>query len=80
MDKKLEKLAELEHEQWVFWTRNLVKSLDKKEILSKKRLERWKKEWIPYKNLRDSTKDFDRRWAKRVIKVMKEMEDGKHER
>jgi hypothetical protein len=71
MDKKLEKLAALEHKQWVYWSKGLIKSLEKGEVLSKKRLQRWKKEWIDYKSLSEETKEFDRKWARKVISLLK---------
>ncbi len=44
-DEILEEFAELEHEQWTAWSKNIVKT----ESISYERLERWQKLWIPYK-------------------------------
>lgn len=60
-----EKLAELEHEQWVKWSSELVD----KEKLSTERVERWKTMWIPYDKLTDEQKDQDREWADKVLAV-----------
>lgn len=64
---KLEKLAELEHEQWVEWSQEIAK----KETLSQERLDRWKKLWVPYKDLTELEKESDRMWARRVADKMK---------
>jgi hypothetical protein len=67
MDREiLEKLAELEHKQWVYWSKALAST----EKLSKKRLNRWQKMWRPYKELSSKMKEQDRRWAKRVLKIV----------
>lgn len=65
-DEIIEKLSELEHEQWVEWSKELAE----KENLSKKRLKRWKKCWIPYSQLSGRQKEFDRIWARKAIKII----------
>lgn len=62
----LEALAELEHKQWVEWSKNIAK----KEKLSPERLERWKELWIPYEDLSEEMKEQDRKWARLVIEVL----------
>jgi len=64
----LEKLAELEHAQWVRWSKNL----DIKELLSDERIERWQKLWIPYSELSEEMKEEDRKWARYVLEIIKE--------
>jgi hypothetical protein len=61
----IEDLAELEHEQWIFWSKDIAS----KEKLSPERLERWKKLWIPYKDLTEEQKEQDRVWARKVLEV-----------
>jgi len=63
----LEKLSELEHEQWVGWSKQIAKT----ENISKKRLRRWKKLWVNYKFLTEKEKESDRDWARKVIKLIK---------
>lgn len=65
----LEKLAELEHEQWIAWSKDIAS----KEKLSPERLKRWKSLWVPYKELSEEMKEFDREWARKVIE---ELENG----
>ena len=69
-EKEMEKLAALEHEQWVYWSSGLVKQLEKGEKLSTKRLERWKNEWRPYAELNNDVKEYDRKWARKVMKLV----------
>ena len=66
MTSLLEKLAELEHEQWVKWSTTIAE----KEEISKERLERWKKFWIPYSELDEETKEYDRKWARKIIEIL----------
>lgn len=58
----IEKLAEIEHEQWVTWASNLAKQ----ENLSPERLRRWGQFLIPYSNLPEEVKEHDRKWARKV--------------
>ena len=63
MKELTEKLAKLEHEQWVAWSKDLAE----KEKLSESRIERWKKYWIPYEQLSEDVKEHDRVWARKVL-------------
>lgn len=65
----IEKLAELEHLQWIKWTSTLIR--EEKE-LSKKRIKRWKEFSCAYVDLPNSAKDMDREWAKKAIKIFDE--------
>ena len=67
-DMLREKLANLEHEQWMAWTKYLVDN----ENLSRTLIERWKKNWKPYLDLDENVKDADRIWADKVLKLIKE--------
>ena len=62
----LEKLAELEHEQWVQWSKAIV--LD--EDISPARRKRWRSYWVPYSQLAESVKYQDRVWARKVIEII----------
>jgi len=39
--------------------------------VSDKRRRRWEKYWVPYSELDESVKDWDRVWAKKVLKILK---------
>jgi bifunctional non-homologous end joining protein LigD len=62
----LEELSELEHEQWMKWSKDVAK----KEDISPERLERWKEYWKPYDKLPEDVKDDDREWAEKVLKLV----------
>jgi hypothetical protein len=64
----LEKLAALEHRQWVLWSKELVLS---GETISQKRLSRWKRLWItPYSDLPEDMKEQDRVWARIALEII----------
>ena len=65
-----EKLAELEHEQWMEWS----KDISRKEELSIERLKRWQNLWKPYNELPEVEKEQDRVWADKVLAVHAEIE------
>lgn len=87
-DELLEKLADIEHEQWMDWSKAISKEL--KEIhdiagefngasscieiqdLIEIRLNRWNKLWIPYNELSEEMKESDREYARKVLGVIKE--------
>ena len=64
----IERLAELEHEQWINWSKNIVES----ESISEKRKRRWQKLWCPYNELSEEMKNLDREWARKVVAIIKE--------
>lgn len=64
----IEKLASLEHDQWMEWAKNILKE----EKISKKRKDRWEKECFkPYEDLSEEMKEFDRKWARKALKIVK---------
>ncbi len=65
MDIK-ERLAELEHQQWAYWTQYMLDNLTPENI------ERWRREIdTPYSDLSDIEKESDRRWADKVLEIIK---------
>ena len=58
-----EKIAKLEHEQWIEWSKTLADSED----ISLGRLIRWTGCWKDYKLLSEQQKDFDRIWADKIL-------------
>lgn len=68
MERKylLEKLAAIEHEQWMEWSQDI----STKEKLSERRLTRWQSFWIPYSQLDEKNKDSDRKYANKIIEML----------
>ena len=63
---KLEELAELEHIQWAHWTRYMLNNLTPENI------ERWKRQIdTPYEELSEEEKNSDRKWARKVLDIVK---------
>lgn len=62
----LEKLAALEHAQWISWSRAVA------EEVSAERVERWRNFWVPYEDLPEEVKQLDRVWAEQVIRILGE--------
>jgi hypothetical protein len=62
----LERLAELEHEQWVAWSRAVAAEV------SADRRRRWQACWVPYAELPEEVKELDRAWARRVLATLGE--------
>jgi hypothetical protein len=63
-----EKLAEIAHEQWMFWASDVAST-----GLSQERLARWKTYMIPYEKLSEEVKEYDRVWADRIILTLIQM-------
>jgi len=72
-----EKLAELEHKQWLSWTNYLVTNY----ILPPEIVKKWGKTWKPYKELSEGQKDKDRIWADKVLNELnqkiKKLKEGR---
>jgi len=62
----LERLAALEHEQWMHWAKAVAPEV------SAERRERWERYMVPYEELPDDVKEFDREWARRVLEVLED--------
>lgn len=71
----LEKLAELEHKQWITWSHTLA--IAEQKNISKRRLKKWSKLWKPYSKLSEKQKEQDRIWAREVIKLLKGDKNGR---
>lgn len=66
----LEKVAELEHEQWAHWTRYMLDNLTPENI------ERWRGQVdTSYAELSEKEKDSDREWAGKVLEIIDEALD-----
>jgi hypothetical protein len=66
MDELVEKLAELEHEQWMAWSKAIAAEV------SDSRISRWELYWVPYDELSEAVKEQDRIWARKVLKILQE--------
>ena len=63
----LEKVSSEIHLMWMSWAKKIVQE----ENISKERIERWKKEcFLSYDKLSDEMKELDRKFAKRIIKIL----------
>ncbi len=60
----LERLAELEHEQWVAWARAVMGEV------SPERRARWQAFFVPYAELPEEVKEQDCAWARKVMEVL----------
>jgi hypothetical protein len=60
----VERLAELEHEQWVSWSKALAHEVPEE------RRRRWQACWVPYRDLPEEIKEQDRVWARRVLALL----------
>ena len=60
----VERLAELEHEQWVSWSKAIVHEVPEE------RRRRWQAFWVPYRDLPEDIKEQDRVWARRVLALL----------
>lgn len=83
MSEMLEKLSNLEHEQWCDWSKSVADDMNKliklidfdklneddKEYVESQiqRLERWSSYWVDYDELDDDVKEQDRVYARKVM-------------
>lgn len=59
-------LAELEHEQWAYWTRYML------DNLSPENIERWRKQIeTSYSELTEKERQSDRKWADATLKFLR---------
>lgn len=62
--KLIDKLAELEHRQWMQWA---AKIMLEEPGLSPERRKRWEGFMVPYESLPEDWKEYDREWAKMML-------------
>lgn len=76
--EEIERIAEIEHEQWIAWSKDIAKT----ENIKSARLERWQQLWRPYSELTEEEKELDREWARKVYEKLKGtlMSDGEEEK
>ncbi len=61
-----EQLAEIEHEQWMAWSKDVAA----RESLSPERVARWQRYWVPYAELSEEVKEQDRAYADQVLALL----------
>jgi hypothetical protein len=66
IEKLREPLADLEHQQWMEWSKNICNN----ERISEDRLDKWAHLWKDYKKLSQEQKNKDRVWADKVIELL----------
>ena len=66
----LNKLAEVEHNQWIEWSQSVAGEV------SEERRNRWAKLWVPYDELPESEKDKDRVYAMRSMQYIQQFVDS----
>lgn len=67
-----DRLAKLEHQQWMYWTEYLMENHDLPEELE----EKWEAKHIPYEELSEEEKDKDRKWGDKVLDELQEFVQG----
>lgn len=64
----IDRLADIEHRQWIQWAQKLI---DTEPGLSASRVERWKKLMVPYAQLSEEWKEYDREWARHTLREVR---------
>jgi hypothetical protein len=59
----IERVAEVEHEQWMAWSKAVAPEV------SPERRARWRKLWVPYQDLPEDEKAKDREWARKALEA-----------
>jgi len=62
-----ERLAALEHEQWMKWAKAVIDEVESD------RQDRWRSFFVPYKELTEASKDDDREWADKILQLIDEL-------
>jgi hypothetical protein len=57
----LKRLAELEHKQWMAWSRSVA------DEVMPERHRRWEAMWVPYNQLSEAEKEQDRMWVWKIL-------------
>ena len=76
-DDVIERLAALEHQQWMSWVDSLPRNPDNVVPAMKNRTKKWEKNMIPYDQLPEDEKRKDRLWATRALRIVRDAEKEK---
>jgi len=71
--KLIEQVAEVQHEAWMHWSKTIAET---ELLISIDRVERWKKLWVPYTQLSEEDKEHDRKWARKVLEIIKNFKEN----
>lgn len=61
----VERMADIEHEQWMTWARSVMSADD--VTIGPERLARWQSYMVPYADLPEHVKEHDRVWARAAL-------------
>jgi hypothetical protein len=65
LEELVERVAELEHEQWLSWARQVV------DEVGEERRGRGQTFFVPYAELPEEVKEDDRTWARKVLSALR---------
>ena len=65
VDKLIEALAEIEHEQWSHWSRAVA------DHVTPATRTKWQRAWKNYSDLTEELKEADRVWARKVVTLLR---------
>ena len=66
LDDLIEALAEVEHQQWLHWSKAIAP-----EVAEATR-QQWRRSWMDYSELTEDVKEADRVWARKVMGLFRE--------
>ena len=66
LDDLIEALAEIEHQQWLHWSKAIAP-----EVAEATR-QKWRRSWMDYSELTEDVKEADRIWARKVVVLLRE--------
>ena len=64
-DGLIESLAEIEHEQWMHWSKAVAGDV------SDATRNKWQRSWVAYAELTEEAKETDRVWARKVTTLLR---------
>jgi hypothetical protein len=64
-DELIEALAELEHAQWLHWSRAVAADVGAATR------DKWQRSWVDYAELTEDLKEADRVWARKVVALLR---------
>lgn len=65
MNTLIDRIAEIEHRQWMQWAKTL---LEKEPGISEERRKRWESLFVDFDELSEEWKEYDREWARHVLR------------
>jgi len=64
-DDLIEALAEIEHEQWMYWSQAVAPKVLTGIV------DNWRNSWVDYAELTEELKEADRVWARKVVMLLR---------